>query len=154
MPLARAIILAAAAQSSLSGLPTAPVGTDRVGLGSCLGPGGPVELRRAIFIENTVLDFVIRNRPMRIALMGQTVTISARRNDTDDEAHIQDIGETVATQSGAADVSLKLALLDGDVVVYWRENFQHRIYRQGLFRVAGLGLTPLCQGSAGTETSH
>ena len=148
------IVLAAAMQSSLAGLPTAPVGGDPTGMGSCLGQSGPMELRRALFLENRELDFVSQQRSMRVALLGQTVRISSQPSGSDDQIHMQDVGETVATQSGAADVSLKLALFDGDLVVYWRENYQHRIYRQGLFRIDGLSLVALCQGRAGSETSH
>ena len=136
-------------------LPTAPIDeSDRMGLGSCLGQNGPIELRRALFLENRVLDFASAGGPARIALLGQTVRISARTPSGEERIYRSDIGEAVSGAAGDADVALKLALFEGRLVVYWRETVQHRIYLQGLFLVNGLGLTPLCQGRAGSETSH
>jgi hypothetical protein len=154
------LILLIAAISFASGplpppLPTAPVDdTDRVGLGSCIGQDGPVELRRSLFLENRELDFIGDGGPMRIALMGQTVRISAPNQSEDGRIYSRDIGESVSEERGTADVNLKLALFEGRLVVYWRETVQHRIYRQGLFRVNGLDLTALCEGRAGFESSH
>jgi hypothetical protein len=136
-------------------LPTAPVDdSDRVGLGSCIGDNGPIELRRALFLENRVLDFVGDGGPMRIALLGQIVRISSLSSSGDEHIYRRDIGESISGQESAADVNLKLALLEGRLVVYWCETYRHRIYRQGLFRVNGMELAALCHGRAGSETSH
>jgi hypothetical protein len=147
-----------AAISFVSGpppLPTAPINdTDRVGLGSCIGQDGPIELRRALFLENRVLDFIGESGPMRIVLLGQTVRISSLNLSEDERIYDRNIGESVSGEQGTADVNLKLALFEGRLVVYWRETVQHRIYRQGLFRVNGSDLTALCEGRAGSETSH
>lgn len=141
-------------QASLPLLPTPPIDiSDRVGLGSCIGRDGPIELRRVLFLENRVVDFQNDRIPMRITLLGQTVRVETLRQPSD-SISVLDIGEAVSDGSAGADVNLKLALMDERLVVYWRETFQHRIVQQGLFLVNGQHLSALCRGRAGSEVSH
>jgi len=128
--------------------------SNRVGMGSCLSRHGPIELRNALFLENRALEFMGSRGLLRVELEGQVARISSRETSGDETISRTDIGELVDDHGSASDVGVKLALLDGRVVIYWRETFQNRIYRQGLLRIEGLALTPLCQGRAGTEISH
>ncbi len=57
----------------------------------------------------------------------------------------------VGPEGASADVELKLGLYEQQIVLYWRETYRHRIYRQGLFRFEGQALVPMCEGEGGED---
>lgn len=122
--------------------------TDSETLGSCTGDRGPVSLSRVLFLENRSLDWNSSSGPVRITLRRQSVHIQLLEAP-DGDTYLRNIGSLVAQSEDDADVYLKLALLDNVPAVYWRETFQHRIYRQGMFSVVGHDLIRLCEGEGG-----
>ena len=116
--------------------------------GSCIGERGPINLSRALVLENRSLEWTGSSGPIRITLQRQSVII-ALIGSPDGDTYPRNIGSLVAQGQDNADIFLKLVLLENEPIVYWRETFQHRIYRQGMFRVVGHSLTRLCDGEAG-----
>lgn len=53
------------------------------------------------------------------------------------------------------DIDLSLVLNSdlSEVMVYWRETYKHRRFRQGLIRVAGMKAIPFCEGEGGVNSS-
>jgi hypothetical protein len=124
------------------------------GLGSCLGPEGPVDLRRLMLLENRQLDIDSAHGPMRLTLRGEEIRIAMLSPSADVVLSAHDIAYRVRRGDDEPDIALKLAILDGRTVLYWRETFQNRQYRQGLFSIDGHDLSPLCEGRGGIEVSH
>lgn len=121
-------------------------------LGSCISEHGPVDMRRVLFLENRAMEYESSRGRILITLQEQSVKIM-RLGDSD-TIYIRDIGSVVPHSGGDADIFVKLALLDNRLLIYWRETFQHRIYRQGLLRIRDVELSALCEGFGGTEASH
>ena len=138
-------------------LPSSPPPPERpvnlLTIGSCLGPNGVVDLRRVMFLENQSLDLDSAEGRMRVELVRQSVRVRML-DDPLDTRYLRHIASAVAQGEDDADVDLKLALFDGQPLVYWRETYQHRVYRQGLFRIVGHELEPLCEGHGGIGYSH
>jgi hypothetical protein len=106
-----------------------------------------------MFLENDELDFDGRHGKLHISLEGQEVLI-ATRPPAETVTTARNIGNAVSKREDDADVDLKLGLLDGKLVLYWRETYLHRIYRQGLFSINDQDLAPLCEGRGGSEVSR
>lgn len=128
-------------------VPEQPAG-EVVRLGDCRGAAGPIDLGRLLWLENRVVSSGSR----RLSLRGETVQIGAHDGAPADH-QIVDVGRLVSPDADI-DIMLKFGLLDGDPVIFWRETFQHRRFRQGLFRMDGDNLTPVCTGTGGVDSSH
>lgn len=120
-------------------------------IGSCTSADGPVDLSRLWYLENRSVE--VANH--RVGLGPQSVGITIL-DATPVRTHHYDIPRMVSEggPAGDPDVELKLVVLDGQLAVYWRETYRHRMYRQGLFRVNGARLVRWCEGMGGIYTSH
>lgn len=134
--------------SSVTSNTVSPSNDNLRALGSCVGGRGPVSLSRVMFLENRILEWDGSSGPIRITLPRQSVNIKLLRAKKQD-IYIHNIGRLVGQGDSDADVHLKLALLDNRPVIYWRETYQHRIYRQGIFSIVGHNLVRLCEGEGG-----
>ena len=124
-------------------------------LGSCLNERGPVDLRRVMFLENRYLDLGSEGATVKVELRRQTISFTTQAGTPEETIRVQDVARIVArNQEENPDVYLKLALLDGDVLLYWRETYLHRSYRQGLFRIVGRDLQRFCEGNGGVTITH
>lgn len=122
-------------------------------LGSCIGRNGPMDLSRVLFLENRVLDLTNRRVSVRVSVERQTVRIE-ELGQADGSTYVVHMGSLVAEGEDDADIFLKLAFINNRHFVYWRETYQHRMFRQGLFEIVGHNLVPFCQGNGGTSSSH
>lgn len=52
------------------------------------------------------------------------------------------------------DMELSFAVVDGELLLYWRETYRHRHYRQGFLRIVDDSLVEVCRGGGGVEMSH
>lgn len=116
-------------------------------LGSCLGDKGIFELRRIMFLTNRTIDIDSAGK-FRVTLDRQKVKIQRLSGASGGEVHIVNVGNII---SGEPDIVLTLGILDNRPVLYWRETFLHRRYRQGVFSIVGQSLVLLCQGSGGVD---
>jgi hypothetical protein len=132
------------------------------GLGSCLAPDRrPLDLRRVALLQNRELLLDSKNGRVRAVLEGQKVSLHIE-GSPDDEHIVRNIGDLVGGSEGRADVFLTLGFLDNRPVLYWRETYQHRSFRQGLLSISPEAaradwaqvLTPMCEGRGGVDTSH
>ena len=131
--------------------------------GSCVTPAKPsVDIRRVSFLLNRELVLKSRAGPLRIVLQEQHFRVYLE-NSRDGEGWSTNIGERVG-KGEPADVVLTLGYLDEKPVLYWRETFQHRSFRQGLIGISAEVakadadwrriLTPICEGYGGSDESH
>lgn len=118
--------------------------------GTCVTSDGAVDLRRVLFLENRSIDISDHGTPRRVTLVRESVTV---QNLVDQTTLVHDLGSDISATSDI-DIQLRLILLDGNLGVYWRETYQHRRYRQGIFRIHGERLTSLCEGLGGANSSH
>lgn len=161
----RAIILALAIACGLTRLAfgqpivtVAPVPGDawnyRVLMGSCIAGDRSIEMTQVLFLENrsvTVLDPA--RRPLRLRIEGERLILESDHPLLGRTQETRRIDRQI-TEESDLDIELKFAWVEDALALYWRETFQHRIYRQGLMRVEGDALTPLCEGRAGQTSSH
>lgn len=117
-------------------------------LGSCVGQGGPVELQRVLFAENRSIDIDQR----RLGLERESLWIERIGDPGAGRTRI----EVAYLISPRADIDIKLqfAMVEGRLSLYWRETYQYRLYRQGIFTIVGDELIPLCEGEGGIWMSH
>ncbi len=121
--------------------------------GYCANSDGPIDLDAILFL---------RNESVRIG-----EGLEARING--EHIYINEIGQreaftyfsvaTAISPTTDIDIRLEFASLNGQVFVYWKETYLHRIYRQGLFRIDATAdwpdrLTPYCEGEGGEWISH
>jgi hypothetical protein len=116
-------------------------------IGYCRSEGQITDLRRMMVLETQRLDIAgEQGRPIRVELEGESVRFE--RLDGDRSSWSFNIGH-IADSEEHLDVELKLARVENQLAVYWRETSQRRIYRQGLLRVVGDGLVRWCEGRGG-----
>jgi hypothetical protein len=87
-------------------------------------------------------------RRLRVTLDGETVRIENLRLGRAHGFYYTNIGGEVEPDHDL-DVDLRFARLARQTLIYWKETYQHKIYRQGLFRIVGEHVESLCQGRGG-----
>ena len=117
-------------------------------LGSCRAQGRDIDLTRVDFLENRSIERESPNGPVRVEISVQSVSIELIGTQSNHPMIVHDIRRAIE-HGQDLDIDLKLGYLDRDLVLYWRETFQHRTYRQGLFTVSPPSLVPLCEGRGG-----
>jgi len=122
-------------------------------LGNCETPEGQqIAMGDILFIENRDIPLDGGDRTTRASIRGQYLDIVrdgeqgvvTRRRMIEEEV---DFGTDL-------DLELKFVLIDGAIGLYWRETFQHRVHRQGLFRITGERLSKICEGHRGISVDH
>ncbi len=120
---------------------------EAVRYGSCLNAAGAVDMSRVWHLNNesvAVGDRVVRSS-------GESVVIDLPNGSM----LVLHVGLSLSEERGRdLDLNLSLAALDGEVMVYWRETFQHRVYEQGLLKVVGDDVQIYCSGAAGADSVH
>lgn len=120
-------------------------------LGNCRSSDAAVDLGRMMVLENERLEIDGEGgRPTRVALQGGSVRFE--HLDGDRGSYGFSIGDIVGGDE-PLDVELRLALAEGQLAIFWRETFQHRIYRQGLLKIVGGELVRWCEGRGGVTSS-
>jgi hypothetical protein len=144
------IYLGTSAASAMPGptSPSADPATHSVGLGSCRGADGFLELRRIALLENRALDFRDSGKIFRVTVDGPKVRIEQLASREDHGIYVVNLENIL---KGNPDIALTLGLLDDRPVVYWRETFVNRSHRQGIFKIKGQSLVPLCEGKGGVD---
>jgi hypothetical protein len=129
--------------------------------GSCIGSDKqPFDIRRVMLLQNRELVLDSGAGPIRLVVQQQHFR-AYLENSRDGEHWVTNIGERVS-EDKRADVFLTLGFLDGRPVLYWRETFQHRSFRQGVMRISPEVvakahadwreiLTPICEGRGGVD---
>lgn len=117
-------------------------------IGTCEAGGRSYNLNRLMLLENDAVEIGGPHGPLRVSIAEEYVQIHALRPAPAHAVYSTNIGDAVEPH-GDLDVELKLGYFDGMLVVFWKETFRYRIYRQGLFRIAGQGVAPLCAGRGG-----
>lgn len=122
-------------------------------VGRCEGQGRSFDLRRLMMLENRTVDIDGPNGTLRVRLDEEHLFIDAVSGAATQTVFGVNIGDEIDPHEDL-DVELKLGYFEGGLVVYWKETFQHRIYRQGLFSIEGERISILCVGNAGVTTTH
>jgi hypothetical protein len=121
--------------------------------GSCLTPSGvSVDLDRAMFLENRAIDVQEGNIRRRIRAVGRTFYAETLW-DTTPTTYYTDV-DTEVSEASPPDIELKLVYVEGTLALYWRETYQHRQYRQGLFHIEGEHIARWCEGIGGVTTDR
>jgi len=108
-------------------------------------------MRDMLFIENSDIPWTGADGETRARIGRQTLYI-----DRDGELGVETSWQIIAEEidpDASLDLDLKFVLIDGAIGLYWRETFQHRMYRQGVFRFTWGQLTKVCEGRGGESFS-
>jgi hypothetical protein len=125
----------------------------------CEGSAGRIDMARVMFLENRTLNIDGATGPLQLRLEGETFHSEELGERSRHRAYSNWIGTMV--QPGAdLDIDLKLALLNGRLLLYWRETYQHRFWRYGLITLEGralfgddaVAMHPLCEGRGGSQS--
>lgn len=146
-----------AAQLTRSPGPTTPPVVNLDAMGECVGGNGRIDLHRVMFLENRTLVVDGGTGPLRLRLEDETFYSEEIGERSERRTYINQIDAMVQPGENL-DIELKFALVNNRLVLYWRETYQHRFYRQGLLTIEGRPLfggddqvmTPLCAGRGGS----
>jgi hypothetical protein len=123
-------------------------------VGDCVAAQGKsADLHTLMFLENRSIDIVGSKGSVRVTLNGERVQIRRIGPSADGAIYSLNIGDEVAPNDDL-DVELKLGYMSGQLVLYWKETYQHRIYRQGLFGFFDDRVRSICSGRGGVNTSN
>lgn len=139
-------------QADSSKITPSPPAPDLVA-GHCIGKNKTIDIGKTAYLENKQILWTNEKKSFLVSLHDETVRVEPIKSLLPSPVHIYNIGHLVSPKSDI-DIRLKLALIDNELYIYWRETFEHRSYRQGMFHVSGEKLTPLCEGTGGLDRSH
>lgn len=141
------------ASSAILQVPSSPLTDEEIQsldpVGSCDGNGRSIDLHRVMFLENRTLDIDWVGGTLRLSVDGDNFYADEMAEGRIVRRHYRSIRGDIENGDGL-DIQLKFGYFENVLVLYWRETFQNRIYRQGLFRVVGPAVTFLCAGEGGT----
>lgn len=123
-------------------------------LGFCKSGKKFIDMEGVIFIKNESIKYRYSNKFIFLKINGESIKISESidsKAEPDSEKIIQ---VDRLLDKGDLDVNLTLILLNGEYGIYWRETFQHKKYRQGIYKYEGARLVSVCVGEAGINSSH
>lgn len=120
-------------------------------IGTCEGRAESVDIRRLMFLRSTTLDAEIDGEPVRIEIDRERISI---RSIADNQEMYEANVDYLIDPDANLDVALTLGLLDGRLILYWRETFINKIYRQGIFAINKDGVSQICEGRGGISSSH
>lgn len=152
--LAAMILAGAAGPQPVASVPVTSVPEGELEIdpvGSCAAGGKRFDLRRVMFLENRSIDIDGPDGPLRISLDEDSINIEALGGKARRSTYVNKIPYEIGDD---VDVQLKLALHDGKLVLYWKESFLYRTYRQGMFSIVGQDIAFLCEGNGGSWRSH
>ena len=127
--------------------------------GTCRGRTVDVDMRRIMLLENTALIIDGPGGPLEVSLERENVIVTELAPKSEGREFFSSVDHMVSPGEDL-DLELKLAHDGRRLLVFWRETFKNRIYRQGLlevnsselFKPSGMGLTALCEGRGGRKT--
>jgi hypothetical protein len=122
-------------------------------VGDCIEPSGKAdELRGLRFLKSHSANTETAAGKLRITLQGEHVRIDNLRYGRAHGFYYSNLGDQVEPNDDL-DIELRLARQKGRLVIYWKETYRHKIYRQGLFRVVDERVELICQGRGGLNSS-
>jgi hypothetical protein len=131
-----------------------PIDHGALQLGNCNGSPDLVDMRRVMFLENKRLDYVLPSGLHRFEVDGENLRIIDISESGTGYAYSYRVDLELERELGPMDLIVKLALFQGRLMVFWKESYLHRSYRQGLLTVEApdLRLVPFCIGSGGSDS--
>jgi hypothetical protein len=108
-------------------------------------------MHRVMFLENQSIDIESENPPIRVSIRGENFFAEELGNNSRSRHFFESI-DSIVDSTADLDIELKLAYFEGSLVLYWKETFHNRIYRQGLFSIIGHEVRRLCEGHGGSES--
>ncbi|HMG48123.1 MAG TPA: hypothetical protein VK614_11760 [Allosphingosinicella sp.] len=119
-------------------------------IGTCERNGRSFDLHRMMVLEDRPVDFDGPDGPLRVSIRGENILFEEVGPNARHGHYYTDVDYEIEPRDDL-DIELKLAYFEGRLVLYWRETFQNRIYRQGLFSITGHEITALCSGQGGRQ---
>jgi hypothetical protein len=122
--------------------------------GTCTSDAGQtIDLATMMILEDTWLDVEDGASRKRLRVRGQRFSIEdLTGRSADGRLPVRSIFVPLVLRNAEdVDVEVRLAFVDDQLAVFWRETFQHRRYRQGLLRVVDDGLQHWCEGVGGLD---
>ena len=116
-------------------------------LGYCAGAQGSLDMAKLLIVENRSISL---SRSTATAEINQESIIY--RYLPENNLAVFDINALISPDEDL-DILARFAVYNGNLVIYWRETYLNRSYRQGVLL---LGERPqvLCEGRGGADTSH
>lgn len=141
-------------------VPTTLPPTRLDGVVGCEGRDGRVDMARVMILENRTLIVDGGTGPLRLRLNGETFYSEEMGENSRHRTYLNRI-DTLVQPGEGLDIDLKLAVLNGRLLLYWRETYQHQFWRYGLIAIEGralfgderLAMRPLCQGRDGSSSA-
>ena len=107
-------------------------------------------MRRVLFIENPVVEIESSGKTFEIYVERESFYAKEINKNGEEVEHFEDV-DSLLNMEDDLDIELKLAQYKGDLMLFWRETFKNRIYKQGLFLVDGPQLKLACKGEGGSH---
>jgi len=101
-----------------------------------------------MFLENRTVDIDWRAGKLRLSFDGDNFHADEIRHGRSVTQHYRSILDEIENGDDL-DIELKFAYFENRLLIYWRETFQNRPYRQGLFEINGPDVAFLCAGRGG-----
>ncbi|MGV9007280.1 MAG: hypothetical protein ACOH1H_11145 [Brevundimonas sp.] len=117
----------------------------------CIGNEGPVSIDSFFEIDSRRIVFDSEDQSVRYEyeLASQSVIFKLFKNQKIEEGLINI--RNLIDNGHDLDIRLSFMVSEGGYYLHWRETYENRIYRMGLFKLVASEMVPLCNGSGGVQ---
>lgn len=132
---------------SLVGAESVPEQTFQIDpAGLCENPAVRVPMNQVLIGRSKVFEIEQGTIVKRYEILDDTVVFS---NSASPKLQTRVDVAALLTRFPSRKFDVEFAMFRGELMIYWREAIENREYHQGLFRIEGAALKPLCEGVGG-----
>lgn len=121
--------------------------------GTCEAGTRNFDLKRLFILQSRTVYWLEGGRTRAAELNREHLFFEYTHDGIVDRDSWIDIAEAVEPERDI-DIQTVFGFFDNELVVYWRETYQNRRYRQGLFKLQEGALPELCEGTGGDILSQ
>ena len=120
--------------------------------GTCESNGRSFDLRRLALLADPTIEIDGPDGALRVTLDGEIIRIDEIGDGSVTQVFATNIGSR-AEPNVDLDIKASLGYSNHRLVMYWKETYRHRIYRQRLFSIVNETIEPLCEGRGGVTAT-
>lgn len=128
---------------------------DQLYYGVCKTKNESINMKELLYLKNDEIKFPSKN--MTLKIKGEAIRFELYNKVGEvTKTLITDLGADLAERYNKddIDINIEFIFLNKNPAIYWRETYQHQIYRLGIYTIQDNRIEFYCDGVGGVSKSH